>query len=130
MVLGLLWCNVGFAVSNKSIKAIENCADDRWEKYKKDYRRSYEEEIAMWEKEINEYIKKGDVDAANRSLLLLAGIKSNSKEEWEKFVVWETTYIKKPLKVKLNDMYLYEVYFIECEKIRSESPITFDTKWR
>ena len=68
--------------------------------------------------------------AANRSLLLLAGIKSNSKEEWEKFVAWETTYIKKPLKVKLNDMYLYEVYFIECEKIRSESPITFDTKWQ
>jgi len=34
------------------------------------------------------------------------------------------------LKDKLQDMYLYEVYFTECEKRRSKSPITFDAKWQ
>ena len=37
----LFWCGVGFAASSKSIKAIENCADDTWEKRKRDYRWIY-----------------------------------------------------------------------------------------
>ena len=130
VVLGLLWCNVGVAASSKSIKAIENCADDTWEKRKRDYRQSYVEEIAMWEKDINEYAEKGNDDAVNRSIFLLEGVKSMGKEKWKKMVIWETTYIKKPLKDKLNDMYLYEVYFTGCEKIRVKSPLTFDAKWK
>ena len=70
--LVLMWCNVGFAASSKSIKAIENCADDTWEKRKRDYRIAYSGSIEDLNKDIATAREKGDIDALNRARLLKA----------------------------------------------------------
>ena len=128
----LLWCNVGFSASSKSIKAIENCADDTWEKRKRDYRIAYSGSIEDLNKDIATAREKGDIDALNRARLLKAShfYSDMSKEEYNKLMVWETTYIKQPLKYKLKDTFIYEQWFRDCEAYRSKAPITFDEKWK
>ena len=128
----VLWCNVGFAASSKSIKAIENCADDTWEKRKRDYRTAYIGSLEDLNKDIATAIEKGDVDALNKARLLKASsfYSGMSKEEYNKLMIWETTYIKQPLKYKLKDAYIYEQWFRDCEAYRSNAPITFDEKWK
>ena len=129
----LFWCDVGFAASSKSIKAIENCADDTWEKRKRDYRWIYNEEtIKDLNKDIATAIEKGDVDALNKARLLKASLPyaNMDKDKYNKLMIWETTYIKQPLKYKLKDTFIYEQWFRDCEAYRSNAPITFDEKWK
>ena len=129
----VFWCNVGFAASSKSIKAIENCADDTWEKRKRDYRWIYNEEtIKDLNKDIATAIEKGDVDALNKARLLKASLPyaNMDKDKYNKLMLWETTYIKQPLKYKLKNTFIYEQWFRDCEKARSTAPITFDEKWK
>ena len=124
--------NPVYAVSSKSIKAIENCADDTWEKRKRDYRIAYSGSIEDLNKDIATAREKGDIDALNRARLLKAShfYSDMSKEEYNKLMVWETTYIKQPLKYKLKDTFIYEQWFMDCETARSSAPITFDEKWK
>ncbi len=53
---------------------------------KRDYRLSYEEEIAKFEKDINEYTEKGEAydDSVNSLIYLLEGIKSMGKKNGKK----------------------------------------------
>ena len=128
----LFWCGVGFAASSKSIKAIENCADDTWEKRKRDYRTAYIGSLEDLNKDIAAAREKGDDEALIKAKILKAsGFYSDmSKEEYNKLMIWETTYIKQPLKYKLKDTYIYEQWFRDCEAYRSNAPITFDEKWK
>ena len=132
LVLGLLWSNVGVAASSKSIKAIENCADDTWEKRKRDYRTAYIGSLEDLNKDIATAIEKGDVDALNKARLLKASLPyaNMDKDKYNKLMLWETTYIKQPLKYKLKDTFIYEQWFMDCETARSTAPITFDEKWK
>ena len=90
------------------------------------------ETIKDLNKDIATAIEKGDVDALNKARLLKASLfySDMSKEEYNKLMVWETTYIKQPLKYKLKDTFIYEQWFMECEQSRSTAPITFDEKWK
>ena len=66
--------NPVYAVSSKSIKAIENCADDTWEKRKRDYRTAYIGSLEDLNKDIATAIEKGDADALVKARLLKASL--------------------------------------------------------
>ena len=117
------------ATSPKTVKALENCADDMWENKKRDYRKSFKEKIRSYEIDIQQAIMDQNEGYVKTLNYLKKGLEEMGEKEHNEYVVWETTYTKKKLKEKL-DFTLYEKYFTKCEQTRSKAPITFEEKWK
>ena len=117
------------SASSKTVKAIENCADFVWEKKQRAYRQTYDERMRVYEIGIKKAIRDERLVYADTLKKLKQNLEEKGKEEYNKLVVWEKTYIKKNLKEKL-DYSSYEKYFMNCETERKGAPITFEEKWK
>ena len=117
------------SASNKTIKALENCSNEKWNSKNQSYRKTFEEKSLFYKKSIQTAKNDGYDNIVEFMSERLESHTHAGKKAYNTLRDWESNFTKQKLKKKLSENIDYEKYFAKCENDREKAPITFDAKW-